>query len=426
MAAAWAESDRRAAPGEPGKKYELEMEVLSFSVEEDWVTGVSRVPVTYSAPYAARVPYFPADVTTKYVASTHTKDSTQPYIAVPWVAQFAGCCRQYAASDGSWSFNLTAYVDLTNSKGSTRIVSLPEIWVPPAPNTPTTPVYVCAIPVAGMDSLVLMSGGTLNYPKDDMQPAGIKWEVAGFSASPGAYAYFNPPPLDAVDCKRDPINCKFQLCQQLVVAGVTAPTGKPSGYVGYVTIAVSIGTGCHYGGCTRVLADIAINSYDIGQAAVPTNLGLSSPFRCNNLGDVYHCRALVSSGLSLLQALDDKQRLAVEGDILGVQYVSTVKPLELRYVVATKGGQSGLLASSQGRVYYSNTEKGQDHSALPNGMRFTAPSGIHDIQVLLALSPPGSLPTPCPLCFLSLCYMFTRTRLSLCPLRSLSTRLSVH
>ena len=80
--------------GEAGKNYDLTMEVLSFSVEEDWITGVARIPVTYSAPYAGIVPVFPAG-DAMYAASTATSSTAQPYSTIPWEARFVGCCRTF-------------------------------------------------------------------------------------------------------------------------------------------------------------------------------------------------------------------------------------------------------------------------------------------------------------------------------------------
>ena len=356
------------------------MEILSFSVEEDWISGRSVVPVTYSAPYSSKVPSFPADAPANYVASPETAAQVQPYTTVPWVATFAGCCRRYASPDGVWSFNVSAYVDLTNNLGSPRIVTMPQIWLAQA--TQGTPVYLCAMAVAGAGSMKLMSGGTLNYPRDDNSPAKMEWKVVGYSflttagASAGV-AIQTPDGTELAD----------QDCIRFVI------TGNPlaaNGYIGYLTVGCSIGTGCALGGCSLVTADIALNAYPLATVNSGTEplAAAGSPFRCTNQASNtnYICNTLVSVGSSLATGLNVENRLTItDGGLLLAAYSSTVKPLELRYVVATRDRQSGLLATAQGRDRYALTGESSDNSGLPSGMKLSATTGVHDIQVRLCI-----------------------------------------
>lgn len=348
------------------------MKVLSFSVEEDWISGVSIVPVTYSAPYASKVPFFPADATAKYVASAATRDAVQPFTAVPWVATFAGCCRRYPAPDGVWSFKVTAYVDLTNSLGSPRIVTMPEVWLSQA----TSALYLCAIPAAGAASMTLASGGTLNYAADDGAPAGMQWQVMGFSlrAASGVAAAVSLQEPTGADVPN-------QSCRRFRIAGVP---GDVTGYVGYVTVGCSIGAGCALGGCSLVTADISLSTFAAAAAGQQPAADAGSPFRCTNQADNgdYQCSTLVSAGFPLAQGFHgyNREALAV-GAVLVAAYTSPAKPLELRYVVATARRQSGLLASAQGRVRYAAADSAADSAGLPAGMTLSSTVGIHDIQV---------------------------------------------
>ena len=363
-------------------EYDVTMEVLSFSVEEDWVSGRSVVPVTYSAPYSKKFAFFPADTTTNYVASPETAAQLQPYTAVPWVATFAGCCRRYASPDGVWSFNVSTYVDLTNNLGSPRIVTMPQVWLAQA--TQGTPLYLCAIAVAGAGSMKLMSGGTLNYPRDDNTPAKMEWEVIGYSflANDGASVAIQPPVG---------VELEDQDCIRFCFSGI-APDA--TGYIGYLTVGCSIGTGCALGGCSLVTADIALNTYPMATVASGAEplAAAGSPFRCNNLcsnpasrppvDPDYVCNTLVSAGSSLASGFSGTNRLSVtDGGLLLAAYSSTVKPLELRYVIATRDRQSGLLATAQGRDRYALSDAAADNAGLPPGMNLSATSGVHDIQV---------------------------------------------
>jgi hypothetical protein len=44
--------------GDHGKGYDLKLQVTSYSIEEDWMTGVSYIRHVYSEPYADKKPTF--------------------------------------------------------------------------------------------------------------------------------------------------------------------------------------------------------------------------------------------------------------------------------------------------------------------------------------------------------------------------------
>ena len=76
-------------PGD-GTEYDLSLRVISYSEKEDWLMGVSYIEHTYSRPQHSLVPFYPPH----YVASVSDKGVSQPYTAMPWMAEFKGCCRQ--------------------------------------------------------------------------------------------------------------------------------------------------------------------------------------------------------------------------------------------------------------------------------------------------------------------------------------------
>eukprot|EP00292_Cryptomonas_paramecium_P009009 CAMPEP_0113691278 /NCGR_PEP_ID=MMETSP0038_2-20120614/18329_1 /TAXON_ID=2898 /ORGANISM="Cryptomonas paramecium" /LENGTH=257 /DNA_ID=CAMNT_0000612839 /DNA_START=469 /DNA_END=1239 /DNA_ORIENTATION=- /assembly_acc=CAM_ASM_000170 len=228
--------------GEQGKNFEVSMKVLSLSVEEDWITGVSYIPVTYSQPYARKSAYFPSSISS-YAAALSTASSNQPYQTVPWVAQFVGCCRvlQTLESDqtGAWDFNLTATVDLTDAVGSPRLVTLPVHWIP-APTVDTddsaeAEVEVCA--VLRTPGMLRKSGGTLNFPSDDNQPVALSWQILGPYSDRARLA----PPVAAAAP-----NCRTVLVKSAKRRFLSS-SGDSAVLVNNLAVAASLGPGCPWG-----------------------------------------------------------------------------------------------------------------------------------------------------------------------------------
>jgi len=103
-----------------GIEYDLSLKVTSFSIKEDWLMGVSFVQHTYKKPQHSVIPFYPPH----YVASPGDKSKSQPYHAVPWRAEFLGCCRQYKGRGNSFNFGTAATIDLDDHVASPRIVSV--------------------------------------------------------------------------------------------------------------------------------------------------------------------------------------------------------------------------------------------------------------------------------------------------------------
>ena len=358
------------------------MKVLSYSVEEDWISGISYIPVTYSQPYAGTVPFFPS-VMSKYVASKG-KNDVQPYRTLPWVATFSGCCRQFQALNASsvlsWSFSLSAYVDLSDTQGSPRIVAFPQFWIDaPADESSTAlaPLTFCALATAGTGDMVHRTGGTLNYPADDNQTADFSWFLV--SGAPGV-AFDPPSPGMASNCRT----------LRVPVAAASFPQADPNDpfaastpYFNAVTVGCSIGSGCTLGPCSYVTADALVArvpAVDRGRApTVPSTAAAFSCFLARNArGRLAAVRGLpLSASASYLSGCLDLAFLygpSAAGDPLRTA-------LELRYVAATAAAQSPQLATAPGRVTYSSTDGGNDNAGLPRGARLPAPYGLQDIQV---------------------------------------------
>jgi hypothetical protein len=367
------------------------MRVTAFSIEEDWISGISVIPVTYSKPYASTIPFFPSNMA-RYVASKGSKGSTQPYRTVPWVATFSGCCRQFlsrsattAGNVDSWYFQLLSYVDLTNARGSPRIVSFPLAWLnaPADEATSTNPlpgITFCALSTAGPDGMVQRSGGTLNYPSDDNQTAHFVWSIA---TAPAGVAW---DPLDAAAASN---------CRTLRVPNARAqfPTMDPNDpafattpFFGSLSVGCSIGDGCALGPCSYATADILLaRAPAVDRGRLPILPTAPAAFSCTRAtrGRLAAVRGLPLSSATAYVAgcLDLAYLYASSGDPLRTS-------LEVRYTAATAARQTPQLATAPGRISYAVTEAGQDHAALPGGARLSAPYGLQDIQVPPTLIPP--------------------------------------
>ena len=156
-------------PGD-GAEYDLTLKVTSYSIEEDWLMGVSYVQHTYSKTQHSLQPFYP----THYVASLGDKSKSQPYRAVPWTAEFNGCCRQHKGQGSSFNFKISATVDLDDHIASPRIVTMPMLNI--YPDT-TNRIALCALSVAGKDGMVMKTSGTVNYESDDNEPAHYEWSI---------------------------------------------------------------------------------------------------------------------------------------------------------------------------------------------------------------------------------------------------------
>ena len=162
-------------PGD-GTEYDLTLKVTSYSIEEDWLMGVSYVQHTYSKPQHSLEPFYPPH----YVASLGDKSKSQPYRAVPWTAEFNGCCRQHKGEGGSFNFRISATIDLDDHIASPRLVTMPMLYI--YPDT-TNFIALCALSVAGKEGMVMKTSGTANYEMDDHAPAQYEWSVVSGSAS---------------------------------------------------------------------------------------------------------------------------------------------------------------------------------------------------------------------------------------------------
>ena len=363
---------------------------MSYSVEEDWISGISRIPVTYSQPYASTIPFFPPTMS-KYVAS-RSSTAVQPYRTLPWVATFSGCCRQFqslnASSAYSWSFELTAYVDLTNTRGSPRIVSLPILWIdaPPTESTSATVQFTfCALATAGISDMVLRNGGTLNYDVDNDHPTTFSWFVASGASGVSLVAATAGA---ASNCRavRVPVTSNLPNFPQ---QDPDNPLAVSTPFFNSITVGCSIGTGCQLGPCSYVTADVLIaRAPAMDAGTVPT---------VPSTGPAYTCLQTASpSGLlSAVRGLPLSSAAAYLPGCFDLAYLygggGASSPLrttlELRYVVATAQAQSTELATAPGRLVYSTTLAGDDNAQMPAGARLSAPYGLQDIQVAVAGRP---------------------------------------
>jgi hypothetical protein len=162
-------------PGD-GTEYDLTLKVTSYSIKEDWLMGVSYVQHTYSKPQHSLEPFYPPH----YVASLGDKFRRQPYRAVPWTAEFNGCCRQHKGEGSSFNFRISATVDLDDHIASPRLVTMPMLYI--YPDT-TNRIALCALSVAGKEGMVMKTSGTINYEVDDHAPASYEWSVESGSAA---------------------------------------------------------------------------------------------------------------------------------------------------------------------------------------------------------------------------------------------------
>jgi len=313
-----------------GKYHELQLKVTSYSIEEDWVMGVSYLQYEYPTPYAKKEPLYEIDgMPLHYVSSPDDKDSTQPFKTVPWMVEFKGCCRWYEGMtdedvkpDEMLNFNIRATVDLSNHVASPRLVSLPFIYIKPQLSTL---LPVCALSAGGKAAMVRKNGGTINYPADDNTAAQFVWSAKGYSAS--------------IEGSTD---SKDGRCAVLTL-------GLQPKYLSenrdFVTIEVRMGD-------AMVTGDYAI--YVKGPGLISNQQNARSPFGC-----------MMNSACEGELSLSKRMPIFVGAPPL-IDYLAGT-PLEIRYIVATNTQQSTLLSTSQGTVQYSLTDVGQDHAGLPKG-----------------------------------------------------------
>jgi hypothetical protein len=360
------------------------MKVLSYSVEEDWISGISTIPVTYSQPYAGTVPFFPSSMPA-YVASKG-KTALQPYQTVPWVATFSGCCRQFrslnASKVESWSFSISAYVDLSDSLGSPRIVAFPQYWIDaPADDSSaeTAALTLCAISTAGPAGMVQHSGGTLNFPADDNSAADFTWSVVNGPSG----VYFDPPRSGMVsNCRilRVPASSRLPNYPQ---PDSNDPFVTTTPFFNAVTIGCSVGAACILGPCSYATADVMVARVPaLHRGRVPTVPSTAAAFSCYQVmrarGRLGAVRGLpLSASATFLPGCLDLAYLY--GPMAANDPQRST--LELRYVAATATAQSTEVATAPGRVTYSSTPGGNDNAQMPGQARLTAPYGLQDIQV---------------------------------------------
>jgi len=320
-----------------GENYEMSLKVTSYSVEEDWVMGVSYLEKEYPTPYHSKVPLYEVNgQPLHYASSPMDKDSTQPFKTVPWTVEFKGCCRQFEAKtsqdpkpDSVVNFAIRTTVDLSNHVASPRIVSMPFIFTR-AQRQQKIPI--CALSTGGKEAMVRKNGGTINYPDDDNQTATFTWKVHGYSAQ--------------LTSSETSMNGR---CTVLTLG--QSPTYQ-FGETDSVTLEVQMGdvlvTGDYF-----IFAPMDFERITNMQSA-------RSPFGCPVDSN---CEAEFSLGKSTPFFTGSPAMIDFESG------TTPKSPLEIRYVVATGSHQSTLLSTSQGTLQYSLTDVGEDHAGLPEGAR---------------------------------------------------------
>ena len=314
----------------------MSLKVTSYSIEEDWVMGVSYFEYEYPTPYHSKVPLYEVDgEPLHYASSPKDRDSTQPFKTVPWMVEFKGCCRQYEGMtiqdpkpDDMINFAIRTTVDLSNHVASPRIVAMPFIY---ARAQRQMRIPICALSAGGKEAMVRKNGGTINYTPDDNQAATFSWSVKGYSAS-----------------LSDDVVSKNGRCTVLVLG--QSPTYQLDD-ADALTLEVKMGD-------AMVSGDYFI--YAKGSDLITNREPARSPFGCPFDSN---CEAEFSLG---------KRAPFFTGSPAKIDYesVTTPKtPLEIRYVVASSSHQSTLLSTNQGTVQYSLTDIGQDHAGLPEGAR---------------------------------------------------------
>jgi len=301
-----------------GKDYELPLKVMSYSIEEDWISCISVVVHTYPAPYQTLKEIYPAS----YVAVPGQSDLAQPYTIIPWRATLAGCCRRWAAQTTSLNFAVGADVDLSNQISSTRIITMPYLSITPTKRT----ISICALSLTGQMGMWQKNGGTLNWPSDDNIPAQFEWSVLDASL-----------PVSIVGG-----------AQSSCVSLEIDPLGVSDGE--YIRLRNKLGNAV----AEAEMAIVVKADTEVPPTPVPSS---SSP--------ILDSRMSCSAASSCIKSLN-----------LGKYYSwSNLKwttgtwssPLELRYTVATASSQSPLVSTSQSTVVYSSTKAGEDHAYLPRG-----------------------------------------------------------
>eukprot|EP00292_Cryptomonas_paramecium_P003354 CAMPEP_0113673442 /NCGR_PEP_ID=MMETSP0038_2-20120614/6861_1 /TAXON_ID=2898 /ORGANISM="Cryptomonas paramecium" /LENGTH=575 /DNA_ID=CAMNT_0000589903 /DNA_START=275 /DNA_END=1998 /DNA_ORIENTATION=- /assembly_acc=CAM_ASM_000170 len=379
--------------GEDGKNYDLVMKVESYSVEEDWISGISKVNVTYSKPYASNIAFFPPSLS-NYVASVGSKSTTQPYNSVPWVATFSGCCRQYQSlnSQGtySWPFSIQANVDLTDTLGSPRIVTLPQHWInAPLTESDTVPAVLtfCAITVTGPNGLNRSSHGTINYPSDDNQLSTFNWFVV--SGPTGANFRADSSQANCATLEMPSIRSGFPQPDTSDPIAVAGPLHNS------LTVGVSIGNDCNLGPCNMASAEVSLIRLPLTQRnKVPTlPSGSSSAFSCisNVLSAVRGLPVTAAAKVASYSAggcLD----WAYQYDPTAADSTGTRSTLEVRYIMALADRQTTQLTTAPGRLVYSKVATGYDNAGLLNGVRLSAPYGLQDIKIAFSSDVTDSRP----------------------------------
>jgi hypothetical protein len=352
----------------------LSMRILALSVEEDWISGVTVVPVNYSKPYASLEPFFPPN-SKKYVASKVSKEQNQPYRAIPWVAKFSGCCSQFQALKAgvvkSWDFELISHVDLSDNIASPRIIAMPQVWLQKNPPNEKTRVTFCAISVAGPPGMLRRSYGTINYPDDDNRHGTMDWTVI---SGTGREEWEPLPASSSTNCRTLLIRnseTEFVTPDESDSAAMNAP------WPNSVTVGSSVGTDCARGACNLATAHVQLllmKSADSGKAPVA-----SSAFECARPAG----RLLAVRGLPLNASTDFTTACLDLSFAYGAAAAGDAarQSLEVRYVVGSAGAQTPQLSTAPGRVNYSLAAGAEDHAGLPSTARMSAGYGVQDVQV---------------------------------------------
>jgi len=300
-----------------GASYDVEFLITSYSVEEDWVMGVTYITHTYQQPFGSFTPFYPSS----YLADP-AMGMMQPVHTYPWTAYFAGCCRQWYREGTSPEFYVETKVDLSNHLSSARIVSLP--FLSNADENPR-PISMCALPVGGKMAQVELTGSTLYWPSDDNRPATFTWTVTG------TLDFSVVGPADK--------NC--------VVIHVPASSAA-NGTANYLTVECKMGTSTVQGTYPLLMHDKS--------KFVPSNRNL---FGCSESAA---CGLNVTLGKFLLPY---KFYWHEVGDS---------NKLEGRYIVASGMTSGALVATGQEGMNFTTSLSMVDNADLPAGSRLISAS----------------------------------------------------
>ena len=334
--------------------YDLMLKVTSLSVEEDWISGVSYVSHTYSAPFASKQPFYPAS----YVATVGNDKATQPFQSVPWTATFSSCCRAGGDQEAAGkSFSFHVKVDLSDIAGSPRIVTMPRIGLPSTLTSERNLVYLCAVPAAGKASIA--SPPRMINGKVSSGPLAWDWGVVNDGV-----------PVDAMFLPQSVSEGVSPQCRTLSLPPVNENSNTN---IEFVKVFARLGS-------AEATADIQVHVIPSASTAAASGMHLptrvADPFGCSATDE---CQVRMSVGLELAAALASSEQRIFFGS-LSYAYHQTAPlggpGLEVRYVLGRSYMQTSLLSTAPGRIRYTKTIPGADNSMLPGNGRMSPQASL--------------------------------------------------